>query len=504
VAKWAGVWVHEFAIGFGPAAFRKKKGETEYTFRVLPLGGFVRMAGEESDTEEDQTVPPDRLFSAKSPWARMAIIFAGPLFNIVFAILMIIAYVGIFGTPYIEVVEANPVAPSYAVFESGDKIVELDGQEIYFGEQIQSIIQSVGATEIDAVLLRGDQEINTRVLPYYDDSVGRFLIGVYFNYPLSSIRTIPNESGAATEGILRSGDHIFAVNGQPTINWHQLTDALHTAVDEGGEITIMRQRGEDAPESVAFDSGLLTHEQIDNMDAILNGALPPTTNVISRVNEESMLYDAGLRVGDRVLAANGQPVYSAISLVEGIYYSIGAQQPLEILYERDGSQSTLIVDLQDEYIPSEIIGTLSFDIAQRSPANIFASAWIGVKQIGNIMVNLWLGIKAIFTGEVDAAEAFRGPVGIANILGWSLTQGFDRFFQLVALLSLVLGVFNLVPFPALDGSRIVFIFYELIRGKPFPPEKEGWVHYIGFILLMGLIVLITWQDIQRIITGGGL
>ncbi len=73
------------------------------------------------------------------------------------------------------------------------------------------------------------------------------------------------------------------------------------------------------------------------------------------------------------------------------------------------------------------------------------------------------------------------------------------FFMLVAILSLNLGIINLLPFPALDGSRLVFITYELIRRKPFPPQKEGWVHYIGFIILIGLMLLITYKDILRLL-----
>lgn len=106
---------------------------------------------------------------------------------------------------------------------------------------------------------------------------------------------------------------------------------------------------------------------------------------------------------------------------------------------------------------------------------------------------------------MSAAEAFRGPVGIANLVGVSLHQGFETFFRLVALLSLVLGITNLIPFPALDGSRVLFIvvnsILKLLTGWTIPPEKEGWIHYIGFILLLGLIVLITWQDIQRLLRG---
>jgi regulator of sigma E protease len=313
--------VHEFAIGFGPTLWRRKWGETQYALRWLPLGGFVRLAGEDAQSEEDQQVPPDRLFTAKSPLTRIGIVLAGPLANILAAILLMIAHTGIFGVPYVTISQVAPDSPAQAVLQSGDKILQLNQQEIYFTGQIQEIVQKSEERPIAALIERDGQRLELTLTPYYDQARGLYLIGV----------------------VLQEG--------------------------------------------------------------------------------------------------------------------------------------------------------------HRRAAGIGESISIGLKRIFDLLARLYEGIKRVFTGQTSAGEAFRGPVGIANILGWSIMQGLYQFFLMVALLNLVLGVFNLIPFPALDGSRIVFALYELIRGKPIPPEKEGWVHYVGFIILMGLIVLITWQDIQRLFRG---
>jgi regulator of sigma E protease len=118
-----------------------------------------------------------------------------------------------------------------------------------------------------------------------------------------------------------------------------------------------------------------------------------------------------------------------------------------------------------------------------------------------VIVAQYLGFKAIFSGKVSAGEALTGQVGIASLVGRYFAQGLLPFLTLVALLSLLIGLFNLIPFPALDGSRAAFILYELVRGKPISPEREGWVHYIGFIILIGLMLLITYNDILRLIRG---
>jgi len=325
-AKRARVWVHEFAIGFGPVLWRRKWGETQYALRILPLGGFVRLAGEEAQSEEDQQVPPDRLFTAKSPLTRIGIVFAGPFANIVLAVLLMIAHTGIFGVPvpYVSIAEVTEGSPSQGILQNGDKFVQLNGEQIQATAQIQEIVQRSAGHPLVAVIERKGENVNVTLTPYEDPS--------------------------------RKG-----------------------------------------------------------------------------------VYIIGIRLLEREIPRPSQGIGESIS--------------------------------------------------------------IGIQRIGNLLVRLYRGIQQVITGQTSASEAFRGPVGIANILGWSIMQGLNQFFLLVALLNLVLGVFNLIPFPALDGSRIVFAFYEMVRGKPIPAEKEGWVHYVGFIILMGLIVLITWQDIQRVFRG---
>ncbi len=320
-AKWARVWVHEFAIGFGPAIWRRKWGETQYALRLLPLGGFVRLAGEDAQSEEDQQVPSDRLFTAKSPLARMGIVFAGPLANIVVAVLLMIAHTGIFGVPYVLIKEVNAASPAQGILQSGDRIVQLNGQDLYFTGQLQQIVQESEGRPVAAIVERHGEQLKMTLTPYFDPSLEMYLIGI-----------VPQEAHRKSQGVI---------------------------------------------ESVS----------------------------------------------------------------------------------------------------------------------------IGFKRIVDLLVRLYSGIKQVITGKTSAGEAFRGPVGIANILGWSIMQGLYQFFLMVALLNLVLGVFNLIPFPALDGSRIVFALYEMVWGKPIPAEQEGWIHYVGFIILMGLIVLITWQDIQRLFRG---
>jgi regulator of sigma E protease len=123
-----------------------------------------------------------------------------------------------------------------------------------------------------------------------------------------------------------------------------------------------------------------------------------------------------------------------------------------------------------------------------------------VNQIKTIVVLTYQGIRMIIKGQIGAGEAVTGPVGIANLLGQSARRGIYSLFFMISLISLNLGIINMVPFPALDGSRIGYATYELIRGKPIPPEKEGLINSIGFFILIGLMIFITYRDIIRFFT----
>jgi len=104
----------------------------------------------------------------------------------------------------------------------------------------------------------------------------------------------------------------------------------------------------------------------------------------------------------------------------------------------------------------------------------------------------------MITGQISPAKSLTGPVGIAKLLGEGAHQGGSVFLWIFSYLSLSLGILNLIPFPALDGSRAAFAFYELVTRRPIPPEREGMIHMIGFLILLGLMLLVTYQDILRL------
>jgi len=432
VARRFKVWVHQFAIGFGPALLRYKPGETEYSLRVFPIGGFVRLAGDEPENEEDKAVPSERLFTAKKPLARMAIISAGPFMNILGAVVLMILAVGLFGVPYLEIADFTPDSAAKEQLLIGDKIVKVEGKNIYTAAQLNSIIQrkaaggSAGGTTaatkqpqpVTIEVKRGEEVLTFTVTPRWSSESQKYLIGVVFQNPPAS-----------------------------------------------------------------------------------------TTNKIRKLDHDAFLAKQGLQQGDKIIEANGKPVYSFWGFVKALEgaikkaqkkEAIEAQSHLSLLIVRGGQNFSYTLDLKEIKKIDEALKGVQPELDTRRPGPITSVA-LGITRAWDIVVLLYQTFKGMISGRIPAGEAFTGPVGIASFLGQSLNQGLMSFFMLVAVLSLNLGIINLLPFPALDGSRLLFLTYELIRRKPFPPQKEGWVHYIGFIILIGLMLLITYKDILRLL-----
>jgi len=288
--------------------------------RLFPIGGYVRIAGEEPGAEEDAAVPEERRFYARPPLARLGMVLAGPVSNLIAAFLIMTLVVGLVGVPYLQVYRFSEGSPAAQVLQVGDRIVAVEGRPLYFITQLQRVVQQKGerGEPVRLGVARGEGVLEVQVRPYLEE--GRYLLGIYFI-------------------------------------------------------------GSSATHRVPF--------------------------------------------------------------------------PLNLA---------------------------------------FGAVWMK-----EVIVAEYRGLKGVITGQVPPGEALAGPVGIASLVGQSLSQGLLPFLTLLALLSLVIGLINLFPFPALDGSRVVFILYELIRGKPIPPEREGLVHYIGFVILMGLLLLITYNDILRLI-----
>lgn len=222
-----------------------------------------------------------------------------------------------------------------------------------------------------------------------------------------------------------------------------------------------------------------------------------SSTLIGNVVADGPAAAAGIKAGDRILTVDGSAVSDWQSMVTLIQKSLGRQ--VVVTLERDGIEQQVVVSPAPHPQDATIgyLGIASSTVNVRLPIGKALTASITETWR---MLGLWLAaIVGLFRGQ--GSPDVTGPIGIIQMLGEASQFGLANLFFLAAVISANFGLINLFPIPALDGSRLVFFAVEALRGKPVPPEQEGKVHMVGYGLLMGLLVLLTYRDLARIIGG---
>ncbi len=223
-------------------------------------------------------------------------------------------------------------------------------------------------------------------------------------------------------------------------------------------------------------------------------AIASTT--VAEFREGSMSDQTGLQAGDQIVKMDQDNVHIYMDVVFALTLSDG--EPMDIVVKRDG-EKVLLKDVQFPTSEVEGITTSNLDF-------YFTAA---DKNVGSVMYNaffestamvkmVWKSFVGIVTGHYGLQQ-LSGPVGTTTAIGQAASAGLSSFLFLMGFISINLGVVNLFPLPALDGGRLFFMLIELIRRKPINPKYEGYVHAAGFVLLMGLMVIITFSDIKRLL-----
>lgn len=210
---------------------------------------------------------------------------------------------------------------------------------------------------------------------------------------------------------------------------------------------------------------------------------------------------AGMMVGDVVTSLNGEEIPFSAEGASALRAAVQASDPaMPIQFTVRRGEETLTIPVaatktDEGYMIGISMGAAAYRFT------LWEALPEGIAMMKNIMVTMLDALKNLFF-KGEGVEDTMGPVGVISFMSKEISQGFDMVLNLIVVISLNLGIMNLLPFPALDGGRLVFLLVEAVRGKPVKPEHEGWVHAAGFIALMGLVVVITYRDILRLITGG--
>lgn len=223
--------------------------------------------------------------------------------------------------------------------------------------------------------------------------------------------------------------------------------------------------------------------------------VPTSTNeaaILGEVIPEQPAAEAGLRANDKILAVNDQEINNWNEMSELIRKN--SDQEISIRYQRDNQIKEISLSpVYSEESDRGVIGIYPQLI--REDVSFFKAFNLGLKQSYQVFKMTILGFAQMF--RESSAEDIGGPIMIASIIGQAARVGILNVLNWMAIISINLGIINLLPFPALDGGRILFIFIELVRGKAVDPRKESYVHMLGFAILMLLMVFIIYNDVMR-------
>jgi len=409
VAKWLGVRVEKFSLGFGPKLLGFKRKETEYLISLLPLGGYVKLKGENPD--EELTNDPSE-FASRSVADRVKIVIAGPLMNLVLAFVLF-PIVFMIGTQVPTYIKQPPViawiepgsSATEAGFERGDHVVRIDGVTIENWGELDSVIMINPDNSLMVSFLRDGVFMEKVLTPRTNESYGTGYAGlVYQMDPIISGITL--NYPAETAG-LKLGDRILSINGVPINHWKQIPQLIQKYKEE--EIEFIIQRGE---EKLSFSIKPRLEE--------INGKIRPF---------------------------------------------IGISPSMEMVIERYG---------------------------------FFGSLKKGTQKIWELTGMTFCALKKLVTRKLSL-KTLGGPIMIAQVAGQAARSGISNFLFFMAYLSLALGILNLFPIPVLDGGHILFFLIELIRGKPLGVKKMEVAQQIGTAVLILLMAVVTYNDIQRIL-----
>ncbi|WP_295456117.1 RIP metalloprotease RseP [uncultured Thiodictyon sp.] len=417
VARWLGVGVLRFSIGFGRPLLRyqRRADTTEYVLSVLPLGGYVKMVD-----EREEAVAPAQLhlaFNRQRLWRRAAIVAAGPAFNLLFAIL---AY--------------------WLVFMAGE-------------------------TGLRAVVVS--------VVPH---------------------------SPAAQAGF-REGDQLLRVAARDATIWEQ---AVFAFMAESG-------RSQDLRVTVRDAAG---REQERLIDGERFAALPEDASIVKRLGLNprplhlpAIVGDvipgepaqrAGLQSGDRLLAGDGEPIRDWSHFVEMVQARPG--QELRLAVERSGAPFVIRLTPRAYQKSGATLGRIGAGVmmdrleVRYGPLAALGQAWDQTWDISRLTVRM---IGKMLVGRASV-ENLSGPITMAKAAGETASTGWDSFVKFLAVVSISLGVLNLVPIPILDGGHLLYFFIEWIKGSPVSEAIQLQAQKVGIVLIAALMGLAFYEDLARV------
>jgi regulator of sigma E protease len=516
MAKLFKVKVLRFSIGFGPRLLGFTVGETEYRIAIIPLGGYVKMAGEDP-TEPLSPADQGRGFQEQAPWKRSLIALAGPAMNLIFPVLIYFC-IFYFQTQGFSTRAGNvdPDSPAYAAgLRAGDRIVEIDGHAVKYFNELRDLIGPRYDQKVHLKVERPDgsvfesdatpRKVMERELLHEEP---RGVLGVGARQPAPVIAVTDPDSPAFAAG-LRSLDRLTSVAGQPVKVWLDVERAL---AQQHGPFEVRYLRAESLPAPGANLVQFVQHTVTLTPKA---GAATPEAavgidnpnGVIAEVTPNSPAAEAGLKRGDKVVSANGQPLL-AWSTLERLRAQVKTE-PIDLEVLRDGKSMHLKVVQRNKTAEDELgqpIEMLFFGAQPDTtdePGELIPLHYTALYSLGQavrIVPSTISQVVTVFWGLVAGKVAFKtvgGPGMLYDIATKSAEAGWDSFLSAMAMISINLGVMNLIPIPVLDGFHVLAAGFEWIRRRPLSLRAREYANLVGLGMLLLLMVFVLKNDFIR-------
>jgi regulator of sigma E protease len=520
-AKAFGVKVLTFSLGFGPKILRLRGRETEYCIGLLPLGGYVKML-EQSKT--DIVLPEDRkrTFESLALYKRILVVLAGPMMNLIFPVLLYFAVFlgdGPFLPPTVGVV--LPGHAAYGKLEPGDRVMAVNGESIGTFDELKRIVAKNPGKVIHFKVFRDEHYVNVDVTA--DETVLRKeldivqhvgTVGIQPSAPAAVIG-VPNPDSPAYRAGLRTFDVITYVAGRRVRRYMDLVKALKDNHGETVPVTYLRPI--DMPNALGgltdmavFEAGVvaLTPDP-SGADFLGRTGIEVADLYAAIVPHDSYLYKAGLRQGDKILELDDAPVPAWSTFRERVLAAPNQPHRIDYLAARDdrvhsGTFQMRREDFTDEYgqayaryvLRVQHWMPLAPEKRVAHPAPIRYAFSKAIDETVDVTHFTLVGIVRLVQGRISL-KSLSGPITIYEVAGEEGRKGTDYFIWVMALVSINLGLLNLLPIPVLDGGHLFFFVVEGVLRHPLPLRVREVAHLIGMVILLFLMGIAFKNDIQR-------